>query len=291
MSYTIEKGVEPLKFIIFSDLDDTLLDHDTYKWEKAGPALEHCSNFNVPVILVSSKTSAEIRIIHEEMGLDFPFVSENGGGIFFPMGYKEDLMDEDFSISKGLAKLTLGKAYEELLFCLKAIGEETGLHLKGFSQMTHAEVMKLTGLTEEQCNLALMREFDEPFIIQGPADADTRLLYASAEKRGLKISEGGRFYHLHGDSDKGRAVKWLTAFFKKQYGPVFSIALGDSPNDFAMFDVVNQPVMVKSSERLSDLNIKERYPGILVTDKNGPEGWNKAVMGLLRTEREVLSDV
>jgi len=221
------------------------------------------------------------------MGLDFPFISENGGGIFFPLRYEKDLSGREFSISEGLIKVTLGKPYKDLVAHLREITDDTGIKLRGFSQMNREEVIELTGLTRDQCIQALEREFDEPFIVAEPKDIDIESLYSSAEKRGLRISEGGRFFHLHGDSDKGKATGWLISFLKKKHSPVYSIALGDSPNDFGMFDVVNQPVLVKSARSFSDRNIKGKYPGIIITDKYGPEGWNEAVMGLLRTEREV----
>ena len=221
------------------------------------------------------------------MSLDFPFISENGGGIFFPLRYEKDLNGMEVSISDDLLKITLGKPYIHLVASLKEISEDSGLKLRGFSQMDREEVIKLTGLAEKQCTKALEREFDEPFIVTDPEEFDKGVLYFSATKRGLKISEGGRFYYLHGDSDKGRATDWLISFYKKLYGSVYSIALGDSPNDFDMFDVVDQPVLVKSARCFSDINIKARYPGIIITDKYGPEGWNEAVMGLLGTEREV----
>ncbi len=291
MSYTDKTGAGFSFFIIFTDLDDTLLDHNSYKWEKAESALKHCIDSNIPVILVSSKTRAEIRTIHREMGLDFPFISENGGGIFFPLRYEKDLMGQAFSLSDGLIKITLGRPYKDLVVHLKEIAEDTGLNLRGFSQMNPKEVMDLTGLSEDQCTQALDREFDEPFILADQEDTDKEELISSAVKRGLRVSEGGRFYHLHGDSDKGRAANWLISFYRKRYDPVYSIALGDSPNDFGMFDVVDQAVLIKSARLFTDINIKERNPGIIITDKNGPEGWNEAVLGLLRTEREVLSDV
>ena len=221
--------------------------------------------------------------------MNFPFISENGGGIFFPLEYKKDLGGCYFNISEDLIKLTLGKPYKAIVDFFYEIRQETGLNIRGFSQMSREEVMALTDLNEKKCVPALEREFDEPFILENTGALDESKLYRSAEKRGLKISEGGRFYHLHGDSDKGSAVKWLISFYEKKYKKTFTIALGDSPNDFGMFDVVNQPILVKSSKVFTD--IRERYPKILITDKYGPEGWNEAVMGLLKTEREDLSDV
>ena len=287
MSSATEKGAGLSQNIIFSDLDDTLLDHDSYIWEYARPALKHCIDSNIPVILVSSKTRAEISTFHRAMGLDFPFISENGGGIFFPLRYEKDISGMEYSISEDLLKITLGKPYRDLVVHLREIAEDTGLMLRGFSRMNLEEMMDRTGLAGDQCIRALEREFDEPFIVADPVDFDKSLLFSSAAKRGLRISEGGRFFHLHGDCDKGKAVSWLISFYKKYYDQVYSMALGDSPNDFGMFDVVDQPVLVKSARCFSDINIIERFPGIIITDKYGPEGWNEAVMGLLGTEREV----
>ena len=274
------------QILIFSDLDDTLLDHDSYNWKKARPALEYCIELNIPVILVSSKTRTEIRAIQKEMGFGSPFVSENGGGIFLPLTYKKDLIDTEYSISDDHIMVTLGKPYKDLILYLREMVKDTGFTLKGFSDMDLEEVMRRTGLAEDQCIRALERDFDEPFIIERPKDVDTKSLYASANKRGLKISEGGRFFHLHGESDKGDAMGWLISFYKKKHGAVYSIALGDSPNDFGMFDIADQPVLIKSARSFSDININERYPEIIITDKYGPEGWNEIVPWLVRTKRE-----
>ena len=72
--------------VIFTDLDGTLLDHDTYAWEAAEPALERCKTLKVPVILVSSKTRAEMEVIRQDMSISDPFIVENGGGIFYSEG-------------------------------------------------------------------------------------------------------------------------------------------------------------------------------------------------------------
>ena len=47
-------------FVVFSDLDGTLLDHSTYSWKAAAPALAALRDRGIPLILASSKTSAEI---------------------------------------------------------------------------------------------------------------------------------------------------------------------------------------------------------------------------------------
>lgn len=283
-----KKGDNSLFFLIFTDLDGTLLDHDSYSWEKAKPALSYCQKTGIPVVMVSSKTRAEIEVLQRDMKLDCPFISENGGGIFFPGDFPADPSIEGILPTGEKLKLTLGKPYDYLVSQLDEISIETGIGLKGFSKMSQGEIIKLTGLSPEECGRAMKRDFDEPFIILDK-DLNRDPLYLSAEKRGLKISEGGRFFHLHGKSDKGRAVNPLISIYESMHGKVFSIALGDSPNDFSMFKSVDQAVLIRSKKEFN--NLEEMFPGILITEKQGPEGWNTVVLELIKTKREVSSDV
>ena len=48
-------------YIIFTDLDGTLLDHRTYTYEPALEALSVIKSHQIPLILTSSKTKAEIE--------------------------------------------------------------------------------------------------------------------------------------------------------------------------------------------------------------------------------------
>jgi len=71
--------------VIFTDLDGTLLDRKTYSWEEAVQALDSCRRSSVPVILASSKTGAEMEVIRRRLSLSDPYISENGGAVFFPV--------------------------------------------------------------------------------------------------------------------------------------------------------------------------------------------------------------
>jgi mannosyl-3-phosphoglycerate phosphatase len=238
--------------LIFTDLDGTLLDHDTYRWEKAKPAISLCKERHVPVILVSSKTRAEMHILRLELGLASPFISENGGGIFFPV--ESSLKPpQDALLVGGHWRWSLGPAYPELVAALREIRKELGLDMQGFSDMTVEEISRVTGLDPARARLAAMREYDEPFILSDHQGADLARLREAAAKRRLQVTEGGRFYHLHGPCGKGEAVDRFCRWFKASYGPVKTMALGDSPNDFDMLKRVDYPVLVKSSRTYPDL--------------------------------------
>lgn len=52
--------------LVFSDLDGTLLDSHSYDWQPAAPWLSRLREANVPVILCSSKTSAEMLYLQKK---------------------------------------------------------------------------------------------------------------------------------------------------------------------------------------------------------------------------------
>jgi mannosyl-3-phosphoglycerate phosphatase len=76
-----------MRTVVFSDVDGTLLDQDSYSWSAAKSAVEHLKQRNIPCVLVTSKTRAEVERLREQMGNNHPFIVENGGAAFVPRGY------------------------------------------------------------------------------------------------------------------------------------------------------------------------------------------------------------
>ena len=51
-----------MKYIVFTDLDGTLIDHNTYSYESAIISLNLLKEHNIPLIFCTSKTRTEIEI-------------------------------------------------------------------------------------------------------------------------------------------------------------------------------------------------------------------------------------
>ncbi len=267
----------PPFIVIFTDLDGTLLEHDTYEWEAAKPALELLKHYGIPLIPVSSKTRAEIEVFQQKLGIMAPFISENGGGVYFPKkSYPEG--PAGAVSEENLWKWSLGPSYGVLVKVLKEISDELGWVIRGFSEMTPEEISNYTGLDLETSHLAALREYDEPFIIVEPEEKDVIVFEKAAERRGFHITEGGRFYHIHGKKDKGEAVKRVILWYKRSQLRLISMALGDSPTDFSMLEQVDYPVLIRSTGHFPGL--KRRIPGLKITDEMGPDGWNSAVLDI-----------
>lgn len=268
------------KTIVFTDLDGTLLDYSAYSFDKALPALNALKQEDIPLVICSSKTTTEIEYYREKLENHHPFISENGGGIFIPKGYfafdirigAYDITEEgDYCI------LRLGARYSALRKGIEELRTE-GFPIRGFGDMTIEEVAALAGLSLKEAAMAKDRDFDEPFILESSGMQTKDLLRAIKEK-GFNFTEG-RFFHLIGNSDKGRAVSILIAFYRRQFGTLTTLALGDGPNDISMLREVDYPVIVQRPDGSYDGRID--IPHLIRTEGIGPEGWNRAVNRLIR---------
>ena len=263
------------RLLVFTDLDGTLLDYDTYAFDAAEPALDRLRRERIPFVLCSSKTRAEIEAVRTRLRNEHPFVSENGGGVFIPRGYFPHTIDG--AEERGVyTVLPLGEPYADLTAALDRASRATGVAIRGFSAMTDDDVATATGLPLDDARRARQREFDEPFRILDPAGAGA--LLAALEREGKRWTHGGRFYHVTGANDKAVAVRLLTALYRRSTDRVTTVGLGDAPNDAGFLSEVDIPVLVASPEidRLRSLVPRGR-----VTARPGPAGWNAAVLDLL----------
>jgi mannosyl-3-phosphoglycerate phosphatase len=266
--------------IVFSDLDGTLLDHDTYSFAAARPALAFLQKKNIPLVLCSSKTRTEMEGYRKKLKLADPFIAENGAAISIP---RDRFKIEDPLIREtgAFQLLEFGLPYDQLVRSLREIRAETGLNLIGFSEMSVEEVGRRTGLDPARAEQAKKRDYSEPFVLVDPA-APLQVLERAVERRRLNLAKGGRFYHLTGENDKGRAVRWLTARYRKENPNLVSIGLGDSPNDLPLLENVDIPVLVKKPSGRHEVWRTEQE--VFYTEGIGPAGWNEALLTLLKKE-------
>ncbi len=265
------------RLLVFTDLDGTLLDHNTYSFEPALPALRALKSREIPLLICTSKTGAEIEKYRKLLGNDHPFISENGGGIFIPEGYFSREFDYDKRIN-GYTVIELGTPHEALSEVLKSISGETGIRIKGVSDMSVPEIVEHTGLDEESAKLAGKRDYSEPFVIYGDED-DIETVRGQIKRRGYNYTRGGRFHHILGENDKGKAVRILTGLYEREAGGLETIGIGDSLNDLPMLETVDIPVLVQKPDGGYDSGIE--LENTIYADGAGPCGWNSAILKLL----------
>lgn len=238
-------------YLVFTDLDGTLLNHEDYTFDAAKPMLEWLKRHDIPVIFTTSKTRRECLLLQEKMGLHTPFIVENGAAIC-----QGDTVLE-----------MLGLPYAEIRRFTERHKEAFGM--LPFSDMSVAEVMAHTGFDFAQAEMAKEREFSEPFLLRD----ETKLaaLQECAEAEGFKILKGGRFYHCVGrGQDKGKAVKRLMA----RYPESVTVGLGDNYNDIDLLEAVEIPVLIPRHDGTA---IDYSRNGLIRAAHPGSLGWRESL--------------
>jgi mannosyl-3-phosphoglycerate phosphatase len=268
------------KLTIFTDLDGTLLDDSTYSFDAAMPALELIKEKNIPLVICSSKTRREIEHYRKKLYNLHPFVSENGGGIFIPKGYFSfQLSASGLAIEeeKQYDLIRLGARYSDLRNALNEVRTE-GFDIKGFGDMTVEEIASLTRLNKEEAEMAKERDFDEPFVSAGE-DHEIPSILSAIETKGFNHTRG-EFFHILGDSDKGKAVSILIDLFRREFSEISTIAIGDSPNDITMLKQVDFPVIVK--KKSGSYGVETNIHNLIRADGISSEGWNRSVIEMIK---------
>lgn len=254
--------------IVFSDLDGTLLDHETYSYAAARPALEALQANCIPLILASSKTAAEIAELRAEMGFDdYPAIIENGAGVLEPGDSGRD-NDND-------------TVHRQLISILDALPLRLRENFSGFSDWEIEEVAERTGLSPEAAAMAASRRYSEPGLWWGD-DKDRAEFIALLAQSGITARQGGRYLTLSFGSSKGDRMREIAARFSTGGKRPRILALGDAPNDIEMLEVADIGVVVANPHitPLPELD-GECIGRIVRTMKTGPEGWNEAVLRII----------
>lgn len=228
------------KTLIFADLDGTVLD-EKYDCGITKPIVNQLSALGGSIVFCSSKTRSEIEFYRKEVGLEEPFISENGAAIFIPKGY--------FPFNYACTKtshynvIKLGTSYNILRKKFACVKRKTDSKVIGFGDMTPAEVARDAGLNLELAKLAKEREYDEPFKILQEGNK-TKIIDA-IKSEGLNCTLGGRYFHLTGKTDKGKAVAVLKDLYCQMFGKIVTFGIGDGANDLPMLKVVDKPFFVR----------------------------------------------
>ncbi|MGD8914149.1 MAG: HAD-IIB family hydrolase [Candidatus Thiodiazotropha sp.] len=251
-------------WLVFTDLDGTLLDHNSYEYKDALPALQRLRERRIPVIPVSSKTHAELEVIVQKLNLDGTMIGENGAVIVYP--------GEDPQVAP--------PGYMQIRDYLVDSRTNPDFNTFGFGDMTVVEVMEWTGLNQDMAQLAKRRLGSEAFVWQGSENGFNQFRQDIVDA-GLRLLQGGRFHHLLGNTDKGKAVGYVTKHLERDgYTVTKTIGLGDSDNDREMLLAVDIPIIVRKHDGTHI--VLEQRPDAIITNLPGPAGWNQAIQNLLQ---------
>ena len=258
--------IENSSFWVISDVDGTLMDH-SYDLTPAKETIKTLQKLSIPVILCTSKTASEVKVIREELNLTDPYIVENGAAI-----YGESLKDVN-------GEIILGEKYEILEEILNFISKEIDYKLIPLNNLNNQEATQLTGLEGNSLNLMRDRHWSMPFL--NPPSFLEKKINICCKKFKVDIFKGNRMSHLLSiNSNKGIAINALKKYSNIQNIQI--IGLGDSPNDLPL--LLNSDIKIvipgKDGPNLHLLDQLKDSEFTLATEPNG-YGWKSEINKLI----------
>ena len=258
--------IENSSYWVISDVDGTLMDH-SYDLTPAKETIKTLQKLSIPVILCTSKTASEVKVIREELNLTDPYIVENGAAI-----YGESLKDVN-------GEIILGEKYEILEEILNLISREIDYKLIPLNNLNNQEATQLTGLEGNSLNLMRDRHWSMPFL--NPPSFLEKKINICCKKFKVDIFKGNRMSHLLStNSNKGIAINALKKYSNIQNIQI--IGLGDSPNDLPLLLNSDIKIVIPGIDgpNLHLLDQLKDSEFILATEPNG-YGWKNEINKLI----------
>ncbi len=251
--------------LIFTDLDGTLLNRDTFKFDSIKTFLKELKNKNVIIIPNSSKTEDEIIEFNNEANFQFPFISENGS-IIHNLNFLNDEFPDKIMLSKNIREI-------QNIFD-KNINQDLKSKCKVISSLTMSEQTQIFGLSGNKLEQVYKRSCSIPIIFEGNNEEKLSLKNILL-KIGLDFKDGGRVLNLGDRINKADAMKKITKMLETKFKrKPKTIAVGDNHNDLEMLQNSDIPCLVKNDKFLNkNLQIKN----LIISKQAAPEGWVEIV--------------
>ena len=259
--------IENSSLWVVSDVDGTLMDH-SYDLTPAKETIQLLQELSIPVILCTSKTAAEVKVIRKELNLTDPYIVENGAAI-----YGE-------SLKKVNGEIILGEKYVKLEKILKSISNEINYDLVPLNNISDKEATYLTGLKGNSLNLMRDRHWSMPFL--NPPESKEEEINICCRRFNVEIFRGNRMSHMLSiNSNKGKAIIALKKYSNKSNIKI--IGLGDSPNDLPLLLNSDYKIVIPSpaGPNLQLLEKLKGYKFTLASEPNG-YGWKSEINKLIK---------
>ena len=247
----------------------------------ASDALTEIERRNIPLILTTRDTRAQLELLRRKIGHGHPFITERGGGLFIPDGYFSLRLDGARRAGRYLC-VPFGRPSQEAGEAVEEIAADAGAEVVRYADMTAREISRNTGMPERDAEGSREREFSERFFFAGNADSTVPSFQRIAGERDWQLLRTEPFWELSSGNDEGKALRYLMRLYREALrSRVRSIGIGASPEDLSLLAASDQAFVLSLSPGRFDEKLLSNLPNVTKIDAPGPAGWNQTVVTAL----------
>lgn len=256
--------IKKFSIFIFTDLDASLIQRDTFKFDEIKDYIKSLISKGIYIIPNTSKTEIEINEFNKELGLNLPYISENGSSI-----NGLNLINKNFP-----NQINLSRDKDDIFKIFKKIvPENLKVKCRLIFKMEKKVQSEIFGLSGKKLKDALNRNYSIPFIFSGNLD-QRRQLNEIVNKGGLTLHEGGRVINICDNVSKVKSMNKIIKMVKKTEDNVKIIGVGDNYNDLDMLKNSDIACLVFNDQfTMEPININN----CIVSKNPAPIGWQEVV--------------
>jgi mannosyl-3-phosphoglycerate phosphatase family protein len=239
--------------LVFSDVDGVLNDPSPSLLARAASALAPLAGERCALVLCSRYTRAELEILQKKLGIDQPFVAENGAAVFIPAGHFGFPVPGSRR-QGGYDVVEFGRPLVHVLSTVRDVCRRLALDLRGFSDMTIDEVARVRGISPLRSRLAKLCEYMEPCRPAYSEQTTRGHLARALEPKGLAVLHRGQDEFIGEALPPGIAVTFLSSLYRRRYGPLTTFGLADGMADDTLLSRTDHRVIVQDDDGAVDVS-------------------------------------
>jgi mannosyl-3-phosphoglycerate phosphatase len=267
------------RVIIFTPAN--LLGSPTRTGYPASEALAEIERRNIPLVLLTRGTRAQLEILRRKIGHAHPFVSEGGGGLFLPDGYFALRLEGARRAARYLC-VPFGRTSQEAGAAVEDIAEQAGAEVVRYADMNAREISRNAGMSEREAEASREREFSDRFFFAGNTDFAAPSFEKIATEQNWQIRHCKPFWELYSGNDEGKAVRYVMRLYREALrSRLRSVAIGASFEDLSLLAASDQAFILPFSARDFDERLLAKLPNSVRIDVPGAVGWNQTVLDVL----------
>lgn len=244
-------------------------------------ALSEIERRQIPLILSTSGTRAQLESLRRKIGHGHPFITESGGALFIPDAYFALRLEGAARVGRYFC-VPFGRPSEEASEAVEEIAAESGAEVVCYKDMSAREISRNSGMNEREGQASREREFSERFYFAGNVDSAAPAFERIAHERHWQIRRYHPFWELYAGNDAGKAVRYLMRIYREALrSRLRSVSIASSSEDADMLAASDQAFVLPLRSGHFDEALLSRVPHAARIDAPGATGWNQAVVTLL----------
>lgn len=233
--------------VVFSDLDDVLLDPHLPRFATAARAIRELALDDTALVLCSGKTRAELEFVQQKLDIRQPFICENGGAVFIPEGY----FSFDIPAARrraGYQAVEFGRPYDDVVAALHRTAQRLRIQVLGFSDMSVEQVARECRLPLLQARLAKLREYEEPFRTPAASASARVRLFKALYAANFRCTSGESFDRVGASIDRHVGVDLLSSLYRYGREDITTVGVTVARPDDSLLQFVDYAIRVQDHD-------------------------------------------